>query len=189
MIQTPWGYDLDEVNLPPLLTEAEFNTLSGGRWSGNPQVAPMLAAVSQAVRNYCNWHVSPSLKCVAKVSAERGYLQLPGMNVTQVSSVTEGDETLADYEWKRNGSVRGCFDTRWQGVEVAYTCGLDDVLVKTIVTQIACNCLAAPGGVREEHAGQVGITYNQTASGVSGGVSLLERDKDMLAPYRISAVM
>ena len=39
--------------------------------------------------------------------------------------------------------------------------------------------------MRAEQAGDVSVTYNTTASGVSGGVRLLDSDLAMLAPYVI----
>ncbi len=57
-----------------------------------------------------------------------------------------------------------------------------------VVAQIAANALAAPAGVRAEQAGDVSVTYNTTASGVSGGVRLLDSDLAMLAPYAIDGL-
>ena len=55
-----------------------------------------------------------------------------------------------------------------------------------IVAQIASNALAAAPGIAEEHAGGVGATYNKTGDGITGGVSLLARDKELLSPYVLS---
>ena len=52
--------------------------------------------------------------------------------------------------------------------------------------QLVENALVATPGLREEHAGNVGATYNQTESGVSGGVRLLPSDRAALALYRIT---
>ena len=54
-----------------------------------------------------------------------------------------------------------------------------------VVAQIASNALAGAAGVSSETAGGVSISYNRTADGVSGGVSLLPRDKEMLQAYRL----
>ena len=55
----------------------------------------------------------------------------------------------------------------------------------TVAAQVASNALAAPAGVQSEQAGNVSISYNQPASGVSGGVRLLDSD---LALLRLSAL-
>ena len=189
MLDTMWGYQVDETTIPSLISVAEFNAMTGNRWQGDPALEPVLAAVSQAVRNYCGWHLSPSLKCVAKCSATGHYVGLPALAVTSISEVLDDGVAVTDYEWKPNGSLRSAgFTQKWQGVEVSYNAGLNDILLKTIVSQIASNHLANPSGVREERAGQVSISYNQQG-GIAGGVSLAERDMLMLEPYRLPAVM
>ena len=59
-----------------------------------------------------------------------------------------------------------------------------DVLAE-LVAQIASNALVAAPGIAEEHAGSVGATYNKTGDGITGGVSLLARDKELLTHYRL----
>lgn len=189
MLDTMWGYEVDETTIPSLISVAEFNAMTGNRWQGDLSVEPVLAAVSQAIRNYCGWHLSPSLKCVAKCSATGHYIGLPALHVSSITEVSDDGNVITDYEWKTNGSLRSkCFTQKWQGVQVKYTAGLDDTLLKTIVTQVASNNLASPAGVREERAGQVSISYNQSG-GIAGGVTLLDRDLLMLEPYRLPAVM
>ena len=66
---------------------------------------------------------------------------------------------------------------------------LDEVPdLAAIVAQIAANALVATPGVQSERAGDVQISYNSTAYGVSGGVALLDRDKLLLAPHRLPPV-
>ena len=59
----------------------------------------------------------------------------------------------------------------------------------TVAAQVASNALAAPAGVQSEQAGNVSISYNQTASGVSGGVRLLDSDLQMLRVYTLGEVL
>lgn len=190
MLDTKWGYEVDAQTLPSLVTVAEFNTMTGNRWAGDSAVEPVLSAVSQAVRNYCGWHLSPSLKCVAKCSAAGAYVGLPALHVSAISEILDDGVEVTDYEWKTNGSIRSNhrFTDKWQGVQVTYNAGLEDMLLKSIVCQIASNHLSNPSGVREERAGQVSISYNQNA-GIAGGVTIQARDMLMLEPYRLPAVM
>ena len=185
MYQTPWGYTVSE--LPPLMTANELMVEAPNLSSTTDAIAQVLASASFAVRDWCGWHISPSLECVYTGHGEGRLLMLPAMGVTSVRSVTVDGEPV-EFEWTASGMVRlvnGTFPDRWRSVVVTYTAGFDDSAVSQAVAQIALNALTASPGVREEHAGQVGITYNATGSGVSGGVALLERDRAMLAPYRL----
>ena len=77
------------------------------------------------------------------------------------------------------------FPDEWRSVVCVYTAGFDAGSIGQVVAQIASNALAAAPGVANERAGNVSITYNQTGSGITGGVSLLPRDYAILAPYRL----
>ena len=189
-----WGYDLaDGTAFPSIITPAQFALLTQGRMSSTTeQVQAMLDAVSAAVRGYARWHVAPALPCVWVGDAPDGICHIPAMGVSSVTSVTVDDRTLGpgEYEWSRSGLVRlRSRAPRWGGVTVEFTAGFQDVDdLGGVVAQIAANALAASPGVREEHAGQVGITYNQTANGVSGGVRLLDSDRMLLDRWRIRDV-
>ena len=195
---TPYGYSVelpgDATELPPLLTAAEFNAMTGNRWAGNQaSVAMALAAASQAVRDHCKWHVAPVLTCRTTITPEGArVLQLPCLHLAAITAATEEGQDLdpAAFQIQDEGIIRKADGSRftcdWSGLTVTYRAGFPaSSLLQAIVAQIAENRLAAPGGVREEHAGQVGITYNQTASGVSGGTTLLDRDREMLSAYKL----
>ena len=189
-----WGYDLaDGTALPSIITPAQFALLTQGRMSSTTeQVQAMLDAVSAAVRGYARGHVAPALPCVWVGDAPDGICHIPAMGVSSVTSVTVDGRALGpgEYEWSRSGLVRlRSRAPRWGGVEFECTAGFEDVDdLRGVVAQIAANALAASPGVREEHAGQVGITYNQTANGVSGGVRLLDSDRMLLDRWRIRDV-
>lgn len=189
-----WGYDLTDGGQPSsIITPEQFALLTQGRMSSTTQqVQAMLDAVSASVRGYCGWHLSPSLSCSWRGDAPSGICQLPAMGVTSVTSVKVAGTTLdpSEYEWSSSGLVRlrGCAPA-WGSVVVEFVAGYDDSAdLGAVVAQMAANALAASPGVREEHAGQVGISYNQTASGVSGGVALLDRDRMLLDRWRVRRV-
>lgn len=193
-VMTPFGYEM--ASYPDIITQQEFNTMTGNRFSGNSAVPSAISAASQAVRGYCNWHITPRFSCTYRGTALGNQIWLPFAFIESVTSVKDGSTTLpsTDYEFMRQGKIRkktGYFTEQWDGVEVVAVAGVsDDPLLKSIVAQIVANAISAPAGVREEHAGDVGITYNQTGTGVSGGVTLLARDKEMLAQYCLAnAVM
>ena len=184
MVMTPWGYDVDANELPPIISPGELSALSGGRFGADTVgVASVLDAVSAAVRNACGWHVSPVRT-----------LPLRTLMLHSVTSVTECGEELGEgqFEASRNGMIRRLCWREWPrgfgSVVVSYRSGIPAAMapdLAAVAAQMAANALAAPAGVRAEQAGDVSVTYNTTASGVSGGVRLLDSDLAMLAPYVI----
>lgn len=195
---TPWGYQVetdDNGGLPPVITPEALSDLTQGRFGPSTVgVESVLAGVSAAIRSACGWHVSPSLRCKASAGGGCRLLELPSMLVTDVESVSELGNELPDgaYEWAESGVLRRCQWRSWPpgfgSVEVVFVSGIPDAVasdLSVIAAQIASNALAAPAGVRQESAGNVSITYNQTGNGVSGGVRLLDGDLAMLSPYML----
>lgn len=185
--------------LPPLITPDDFAAQSQGRFSAaDLRVIEALNGVSSAIRSYCHWHVTPALDCEIVTHGDGGrIISLPTLYLSAIGSVVEDgiELTSGQYEARSNGLIRRTgwkiWSTTWNAVTIDYNAGFPAEAVpefRQIVLQIAGSAVSAALGVREEHAGQVGVTYNQTASGVSGGISLLDRDKDMLAPFRISNI-
>lgn len=194
-MRTNWRYEIEADELPALMTVEEFATATGGALaSTDNQIAWALAAVSQVVRDFCGWHVAPVLECTYTGTGEGRFFKLPCMGVTTVDALDVNGNALTAgaYEWSDAGLIRlkcGSFPRAWRAVTANFAAGYEVAgALGAVVVQMASNALAAAPGVREEHAGQVGISYNQTASGVSGGVRLLETDKALLDPYRISEV-
>ena len=188
-VLTKWGYSVDS-ELGPIISVDDFQTATGGRMvSSEERIEAVLASVSQAIRDWCGWHVSPNLECTWKGQGEGNLMLLPCFGVTDVESLSvEGSEVI-DFEWLNSGLIRiPCrFPDKWRSCDVVYRAGFDATgALAAAVVQLASNALAATPGVREEHAGQVGATYNQTEVGVSGGVRLLASDYSLLAPYRLT---
>lgn len=195
MIRTPWGYEVDADTLPPIIdpeTLAEYT--QGAFGPSTVGAATVLAAVSAAVRAACGWHVAPVLTCVERTEGPGRVLSLRTLSLVSVESVTENGAELTPGEWEaaRAGSLRRACWRSWPdvygSVAVRYESGFDPAAVPdlaAVVAQIAANALAAPAGVRAEQAGDVSVTYNTTASGVSGGIRLLDSDIAMLAPYAL----
>lgn len=188
MLETPWGYSVDAETMPPLITVADFDTITGGAFSSSSErVEAAINAASASVRDYCGWHVSPALTCEYTGEGEGRVFVLPAMGVSSVDYLqVHGVER--EYQYKANGLVRLCggfFDDDWSGVKCRYSAGFDSASIGAVVAQIVANSLAASPGVSDERAGNVSITYNRTGDGITGGISLLGRDKEQLAPYKL----
>lgn len=192
---TAWGYEIDGSSIPPLLTVEAFDTMTGGKYSGDLRAASALSAASQAVRNACGWHVAPSLRCMAvPLHVEPRLVALPANAVTEVSSVEENGVELAagQYEWRRDGLIRrACFKrwpTGWNAVTVEYTAGYDAEAAPDLaeaVRAIAEGVIAIGGtaGVRSESADGVTVAYSSDASSVAAALTAQQRAA--LAPYRL----
>ena len=186
-VQTPWSYTVD--SLSSLISVEQFKALCPGLSSTDAEIQAALDTASSAIRDYCGWHVSPSLECTFTGEGEGRLLVLPAMGVTAVSSLEIEETAITDYEWTAAGMVRlknAVFPDVWRSVECVYTAGFSSGAIGQVVAQIASNALVAAPGVSSERAGNVSITWNQTGSGISGGVSILPRDLTLLAPYKLA---
>ena len=160
--------------------------LSAG--SANPT---NLEAAEAAVRSYCGWHIAPAVieDVVLDGTGTRSLflktLRLRNVLAAEVSGVLVDPSTL---EWSEAGFLRapGIFPDRLRSVKLTIEHGFDSVPdVAQIVRDIAARADAAPGGVVREQAGAVSITNSLTATGVSGGVVLMDHERRMLDKYRL----
>ena len=182
-------------DLPPIIDYGKFTELTQGKLaSTREQAEAMLEAVSSTVRGYCGWHMAPVVRCRWTGQPENGLVKLPCMLVRSIDRVTVNGVEIEDFEWLSGGLVRlpcNCEKSRrWRSTVVEFTAGATQSAesLGAIVAQIAANSLVAVPGVREEHAGSVGMSYNQTANGVSGGVSILDRDRAILDSWRLANI-
>jgi len=183
-----------EGDVPPaLLTPAAFSAATGGKVSPtDPRVQPLLDGATAGIRRYCGWHVAPKVTETLRFDGPGGnLLLLPSLRVVAVSSVTvRGVELDEDaFEWSEKGMLRrlgGCWPTRFRSVEVTLEHGFETApdLVQ-IVQQVVANAISSPMGATREQAGQISISWATTAPGVSGGMSLLDRDLAILDMYRL----
>ncbi|UXE05156.1 head-to-tail adaptor [Arthrobacter phage Jamun] len=181
--------------LPPLVTPEEFAAWTGGKIAANdPRVEPLLRGASAGIRRYCGWHVAPVLEETLDGDGPGGRLLiLPTGRLLSVVSVDNGGEAVdvADVDKSKSGMLElrsGAWSSRLGAVSVRVRHGWDlaDVAdVGQIIKQVTANALASPMGATREQAGQVSISWATTAPGVSGGLSLLERDLAVLAPFKI----
>lgn len=190
-MRTAWGYDTEFVE--PLLSFEEFSAMTGGVHSENiERIKAALDAASQAIRNYCGWHISPSLDCTAYPIGGGKLIKLPASYVSKIESVVEDGEELSagQYEWRSDGLLRrACFRNwsgRWNAIEIAYTAGFDIAAVPDLaeaVRAITESVLAVSAGVMSESADGVSISYSANASSIAA--ALTPQYKAALEIYKV----
>lgn len=206
-LATNWGYTLTEevATLADMITTEEFNAYTAGKYTGDVRIEAEIKAASQAIRNYCGWHVYPSAACSMTERLLNGngrtkrvgqdlMIQLPARFVTEISSVMIDDVACAVFCFDNDGIVH-VFDVpamnRKSVVTVTYTAGIPDALmasVKELVAHRVTHALASSNGVTSEAAGGVSITYNAAWVNSARASALPDDDKEVLAPYRIQGV-
>lgn len=194
MILTAWGYEVDETSIPDMLTVAEFNQLTGNAYASRPDTEAQIKAAQTAIRDYCGWHVAPSLKCVFSDDSlpKKRVLQLPACLVSSVQGVTL-DGNSVSYVAKHNGLLRLDFPTwkdRWQNLTVTYTAGFGDYdVIKDLIVHRVVHAFAVPAGVQSETAGGVSITYTSSWTSNNRATNLPDDNLRVLAPYRVRRVV
>lgn len=185
-MDTDWGYSVEE--LTPIISVEQFRALCPGLSSTDEQLAAVIQAVSATIRDYCGWHVAPTLECTFVGEGEGNMLFLPAMGVKSVDTLQIGGAEVDGYEWKSTGVVRykDGFPDTFRSVECTYTAGFSGDSIAQVVAQIVENAVIAAPGVVSERVGDVSVSYNQTSTGVAGGITLLQRDHELLAPYRLA---
>ena len=189
-MRTPWGYDVE--NLPPLLSTEQFNSMTGGIYNNDVRAESALLAASQAVRNYCGWHICPSIGCKAYPTGGAKITKLPAGYVSSISSVSEEGNTLTSdqYEWRRDGLMRRSecevWSPKWDAIEVQYTAGYNVEAVPDLAEAIRAiteGVLAVSAGVTSESADGVSISYSANASSIAAALTTAQ--KAALAAYKV----
>lgn len=185
----------EAFRLPPLVTAAEFAAWTNGKISAeDPRVLPLLNGASSGIRRYCGWHIAPVLEETLTGDGPGGRILL--LPTGRLSAVLSADNAgipvnLADVDVSAAGMVElrgGNWSARFGSVSARVRHGFDlaDVAdVAQIVKQVTANALASPMGATREQAGTVSIAWATTAPGVSGGLSILERDFAILNALKI----
>lgn len=185
----------DLFRLPPLVTPEEFAAWTGGKIpADDPRVGPLLAGASAGIRRYCGWHIGPVLRETLTGDGPGGsLLLLPTGKLRAVLSASNAgrpvnidaiDASEAGMLELRSGSWSGRLGSVAVRLEHGYH--LQELAdVGQIVKQVTANAIASPMGATREQAGTVSISWASTAPNVSGGLSLLQRDLEVLAPFKI----
>lgn len=186
-------------------TPAELSAYTeGGISASDPRAVLILDGATRAIQRYAGWHISPSrTETIRLDGAYAGnILQLPSLHVTNVISFRSYNRTDAgtvdydqySYGWSANGNLE--YYSKWglpygyRNLEVTFTHGFppDQISdLKQIVLQVSAQALSSPTGATREQAGQVSMQWATTAPGVSGGLSLLARDLEVVNSYKLPA--
>jgi len=191
-MRTAWGYDV-ENGIDPIISVSKFHEMTGNAYFTNNRAEAAVKAASQAIRNYCGWHVCPSVKCTAYPVGGSIVTKLPAAYVSSITKITEnGRELMAnvDYEWRRDGLLKRTkhhrWNDSWDGIIAEYTAGYTDEAVPDLaeaVCAIAAGVLAVSPGVTSESADGVSISFSANAASVAAG--LTSQQKKALDPYRV----
>ena len=194
---TNWGYTIENTaSLPDLMTVAEFNTLTGNKFVNDTRVSSLLASAQIAIRNFCGWHLYPSLPCkfeADSINVSR-CIQLPSRFVSGVGSLTLNGEAVFDYHVKTNGLVfldGFVLGKSWNDVVVEFSSGLGDSqmgALKEILAGRIANALTNSYGVQSESAGGVSITYSLNWASHASAASITDPLIAALAPYKVQEV-
>lgn len=204
---TPWGYTYDAEALPDFLSATEFLNYTNGKFgSSDTRIASNIKSASEAVRNYCGWHVSPNLPCSVNYNVHKLrdafvgpdlLVQLPATFVTEVSKIVLGGEVITDperFELDQSGLLKvydvGCLDRKTK-IFVEYKAGLPDTniaVIKEIVANKVTHAVTNAYGITSEAAGGVSVTYNSTWSGRSSSTSLADDTREVLNAYKVKGV-
>lgn len=202
----PYGYSIEADELADLLDIETFNEMTAGKFASDSRAVSMIAAAQSAIRDWCGWHIFPSLACTfsepvlrlnQRVKAVDGDLlvQLPATYVTEVSGVSVGGVSTSDFVCTPNGLLTvfgaGCVSKRTI-VSVSYVAGLPDVLMdglRELAMHRVDHALSQSHGVQSEAAGGVSITYNATWANNARATALPDDNKAVLAPYKVMEVV
>lgn len=202
---TTWGYSINGVDeLPDMLGALEFDEFTAEKFEGDARTAPNIGAACSAIRNYCGWHVSPSLECVldttffdsrAMCAGPWLIIQLPATFVSDVSSVAIDGEAYTQYAADTNGILRVYTGARGFNpltqIEVVYTAGVPDCMaigLKELVAHRVTHALVSSNGVQSESAGGVSITYSANWTNSARATALPDDNKAVIEPYRLKGV-
>lgn len=203
---TTWGYKLTNTDeLEDMLTFDEFDDFTASKYHDDRRMLPNIKAVSQAIRNYCGWHVYPSEGCKMETTffdrrvtlvGNALLIQLPAKYVTEVSLVIISGTIFTNFVVETNGllKVYGIDSVcmyEYSPVVVEYTAGLPDELmgsIKELAAHRITHALASSGGIQSETAGGVSITYSANWTNSARSTALADDNKEVLEPYRVQGV-
>ena len=189
-MRTPWGYEAEDLG--PIISLSQFHVITDCAYMDNPRVESALLAASQAIRNYCGWHISPSVKCTAYPEGGAVVAKLPAGYVSEIVKITEdGSELSSDeYEWRRDGLLKRTFphkwSSKWDSIKAEYMAGYEAEAVPDLVEAICAittGVMSVSAGVISESADGVSISYSQSASSIAAGLTAAQ--KSALESYKV----
>ncbi|WP_052060173.1 hypothetical protein [Rhodococcoides fascians] len=173
------------------VTGADVIKAGAGRFDDEELADEKVAQVWDAVRSYCEWHISPVLERVELTVDGSGspILQVPTLRLLAVHSVREEGEPVdpSRFMWSADGTLKkrvGCWTSEWRGVELVVDHGLEDVpALDGVVLEVATRAMTAPAGQIGLRVGQVDERFGATV----GGFAFLATDYAKLDKYVVPA--
>jgi len=211
---SPWGYIIDAETLPDFLTFGEFQNFTNGKFGADARIQSTIPAATEAIRNYCGWHIAPSLTCgmLYNVKDLRDafvgpdlLVQLPATYVTCIKKVIvnavwnadnedwDGDE-LVEYDIGMGSGLLRIYDVgaldRKSKIFIKFQAGYPCVpqTLKEFTADRITHAVANPYGVNSESAGGVSVSYSGVWAGSSNASSLPDNTRDVLQPYKVKGV-
>ena len=131
----------------------------------------------RAVRDYCGWHIAPSITEEVTVDGSGGaLLLLPTLRLTDLASITNDGRLVANPEWSQTGMVRGSWTGKFRGVVANMTHGFDECPAEVVAV------------IREMVDGQARTGVSQVTTGshqVSFDLAPDVRQRRVLNRYRL----
>ncbi len=175
-------------------TPAELSKFTEGLISPTDERSqPLLDGATAAIRHLAGWNIAPAEEVAVALDGGGDVLYLPSLKVNSITSVTVNGEAVSppDFEWsRRTGNLRlrsGRFPDSWGGVIVTFNSGYSTVPadLKAITLQMVAIAMSSPTGATREQAGQVATDWATTGPGVSGGLTILDRDAQIVSKYLV----
>lgn len=147
-------------------------------------------AATQAIRDYCGWHVAPVITDTLTLDGTgTDTVLLPSRRVEAIETVkVEGTELEADaFEWSADGLLRRrdrCWPDRYRALEVTLRHGFADMsaLADVVASIVARVKIDPTGALANQRAGTQAVSF--TAGATGGG--LMRSEKERLDPYRLT---
>lgn len=184
--------------LPPLVTPADVETLTGGTvLADDPRTPLLLAGASAAIRRAAGWHIAPVIEETITVAVPYGGgrldVLLPSLRVRRVTSVRVDGKPVPQPEWTPDGHVWAGYLSHMAAphtveADVHHGFRADEVPdLAQVVAQVVAIAQSSPSGATREQAGALSVSWATTAPGVSGGLALLDRDLAVIDAYRLGS--
>ncbi len=151
-------------------------------------------AASGVIRDYCGWHVAPSILEVITLDGPGGRtLLVPSMRIQAVRRVVSaGRDVTSEVKWgPRSGVMR--LASGWScdpgdiTVELVHGFELDEVpSLAAIVVAIGQRASAGNAAVIHQAAGGMSMRFATTREGMAAGVPLFADEKASLNKYRLA---
>ncbi|MCW1249657.1 hypothetical protein ODZ83_05555 [Acaricomes phytoseiuli] len=153
------------------------------------------AATSGAIRAYCGWHIAPVVTETLTLDAFGGKkLLLPTKRIVDIHSV-KVNERAVECRWSEDGwlTLPSGFPDMERSVVVELKHGYEDSGVLAVLAQVAASMkarakLSPTGAVVNQRAGTQSVTF-ASSGGAVASLPLLDQEKVLLAPYKLSVTI